>query len=510
MEADSHLPASRVLRAVERLLFCLLVLLQTVPVWGVKYFPSQDGVAHVENAAILRQWLGFGGDLFRRYYELNPFPEPNWTGHVLLIFLTAVLSPANALKALVVLFVVAFPLCVRYAAGGVRAGGAALAGWMSLPFVFMLPLLKGNFNYCIGLLLFFIVVGYWVRNRRRVTVGVAARLGGLLLLLYFSHVVPLAIAVLAIGAIEVANWRVEGGAFGGKLMTALALAPAGILAGAFLIWHHGAPTERLPAEVLLRQFDRLSALVGDSKAQEWLAICVVALFAVIAASMIVRMARGGRSPWDVLAVLALIATGIYFAAPNSAAGGGQINLRLALFPFFFLLLWFVCRPLPRVFSGAAMLLAAMLGFALGAVQHHSALQISRYVDDFVSVESHIPRGSTIAAVMSSWDDYLPDGRPFTHKLRPLLSAAGYVAADTGSVDLTNYEAVENYFPLRWRAGVRPVPTDADYVVVWQTGGIDADSMLKQIAPILARDYGRVYVSPRGWATLYRRKSAVSR
>ena len=95
MEADSHLPASRVLRAVERLLFCLLVLLQTVPVWGVKYFPSQDGVAHVENAAILRQWLGFGGDLFRRYYELNPFPEPNWTGHVLLIFLTAVLSPAK-------------------------------------------------------------------------------------------------------------------------------------------------------------------------------------------------------------------------------------------------------------------------------------------------------------------------------------------------------------------------------------------------------------------------------
>jgi hypothetical protein len=420
------------------------------------------------------------------------------------------LSPENALKALVILFVVAFPMCVRYAAGGVRAGGAALAGWLSLPFVFMLPLLKGNFNYCIGLLLFFIVVGYWVRNRRRVTVGVAAKLGGLFLLLYFSHVVPLAMAVLAIGAIEVAHWRADGRAFGTWLVTALAVAPAGILAVAFFIWHRSGPVERLPADVLLAQLVRLSALVGDSKAQQWLAIGVAALFAVAAALMIVRLARGGRCSWDVLAVLALVATGIYFVVPNSAAGGGQINMRLALFPFFFLLLWFASRPLPWIFTGGAMLVAAMLGFALGAVQHHSALQISRYMDDYVSVESHIPRGSTIAAVMTSWDDYLPDGRPFTHKLRPFLSAGGYVATETGSVDLSNYEASENYFPLRWRGGIRPGPTQADYLIVWQTGGIDADSPLKLVAPILAGDYSRVYVSPRGWATLYRRKSAPSR
>jgi len=111
-------------------------------------------------------------------------------------------------------------------------------------------------------------------------------------------------------------------------------------------------------------------------------------------------------------------------------------------------------------------------------------------------------------VMASTDDYLPDGQRFTHKLRPFLSAAGYVTTQCGAIDLSNYEAGETYFPLRWRNDIRPDPADAQYIIVWQTGGIDADSPLRQIAPILARAYSVVYVSPHGWATLYQRKQVA--
>jgi hypothetical protein len=506
MEADRQ---TGVARRLEQLFFYFLVLLQTLPVWAVKYFPSQDGVAHVENAAILRHWFGPAGDFYHQYYRLNPFPEPNWTGHVLLMVLTAFLSPANALKAIVIVFVIAFPLVVRYAAAGVRPGGVWVA-WLSLPFVFAMPLLKGNFNFCLGVLLFFIVIGYWARHRSRMNASATAVLGALLLLLYFSHVVPLVMAVLAICGMELAHWmegrRSDGIAGRSPIAPAVtACAPAVMLAVAFFIWHRSGAVQRLPAGVLLQQLVRFSALVGDERGQVFLAMVVAGLLGVAAIFMLFRLLRGERCVWDVLAVLAVVAVGIYFVAPNSAAGGGQINLRLGLFPYFFLLLWLASRPFPRALGVAAMALAAMLAFSMGGTQHRSAIRISQYMDDFTSIASHVSRGSTLMPVMASTDDYLPDGKRFTHKLRPFLSAAGYVTTQCGAIDLGNYEAGENYFPLMWRQGPFRGPGFADYIVVWQTGGIDADSPLNEIRPFLMRLYRRIFVSPHGWATLYQRK-----
>jgi hypothetical protein len=499
---------------LEPLFFYLLVLLQTVPVWAVKYFPSQDGVAHVENASILRHLFGPTGDFYRRYYRLNPFPEPNWTGHVLLMGLTAVLSPANALKAIVIVFVVAFPQAVRYAAAGIRPGGAWVA-WLSLPFVFALPLLKGNFNFCLGVLLFFIVIGYWVRCRSRMNAGAAVVLGGLLLLLYFSHVVPLVMAVLTICAIELAH-RLDRGRSGDGANRMpitpgiIACAPAVILAAAFFIWHRSSTVERLPADVLLQQLVRFSALVGDERGQVFLAMVVAALFGVETIYILWRLSRDGRCVWDVLGVLAVVAIGIYFIVPNSAAGGGQISLRLGLFPYFLILLWLASRPFPRVLGTGGIALAALIAFSLGGTQHRSAKQIDAYMDDFTSIASHISRGSTLLPVMASTDDYLPDGRRFTHKLRPFLSAAGYVTTQREGIDLSNYEAGENYFPLIWRKSPLGGAALADYIVVWQTGGVDADSPLNQVRPILAVSYRRVYISPHGWATLYQRNAIGAR
>jgi hypothetical protein len=153
-------------RRPEPWLFYFLVILHLVPVWSVRYFPSHDGVGHVENAVILQHWLGRAGDFYRQYYRLNPFPEPNYTGHILLAMLTLALSPANALKAIVSLFILTFPSAVRYAAGSIRRGGE-VAAYLALPFVFGLPLQKGNFNFCFGLVLFFVVIGFWISHRER-------------------------------------------------------------------------------------------------------------------------------------------------------------------------------------------------------------------------------------------------------------------------------------------------------------------------------------------------------
>ena len=227
-------------------------------------------MGHVENATILRHMLGPGREFYFQYYKLNRFPEPNYTGHVLLMFLTAILSPAAALKAIVSVFILTFPLAVRYACESIRKGGG-MAAWLSLPFIYGLPLLKGNFNFCLGMVLFFVVIGFWIRRRDRASWSSTFLLMLLVLLMYFSHVVPLIMATLAVGGIEIAFWSENKNvARLGRAM--IAFAPGIMLSAAFFLSRGSGVVDRLSPRVLFLQLIRLQALVSYTKIESWLAL----------------------------------------------------------------------------------------------------------------------------------------------------------------------------------------------------------------------------------------------
>ena len=84
------------LRTPENALFAALVVLRLAPIWSARYFPSQDGPAHINNANVLREYSRPDRTVFREYYVLNKNPEPNWAGHIILAALSI---PAAALPA---------------------------------------------------------------------------------------------------------------------------------------------------------------------------------------------------------------------------------------------------------------------------------------------------------------------------------------------------------------------------------------------------------------------------
>ena len=59
-------------------LIALLIIVHILPIWIFKYFPSQDGPAHVYNAYILNAIPSIESTLLRTYYEVNLTPFPNW------------------------------------------------------------------------------------------------------------------------------------------------------------------------------------------------------------------------------------------------------------------------------------------------------------------------------------------------------------------------------------------------------------------------------------------------
>src|SRR5688572_20008572 len=102
----------------EPLYFTLAILLHLVPIWSFKYLPTTDGAAHVANADILRKYDDPKFDQFRKYYYVSREPMPNLAGHLLLAGLLYVAPPTVAEKVLVSLYVVLFPVALRYALRG--------------------------------------------------------------------------------------------------------------------------------------------------------------------------------------------------------------------------------------------------------------------------------------------------------------------------------------------------------------------------------------------------------
>jgi len=76
------------------------------------------------------------------------------------------LTPLVAEKMLVSLYMVLFPLAVRYAVRSIRPKAMPLA-FLALPLVYNYLFAQGFYNFCLSIAVFFFIIGYWIRNRDR-------------------------------------------------------------------------------------------------------------------------------------------------------------------------------------------------------------------------------------------------------------------------------------------------------------------------------------------------------
>ena len=95
------------------LLIGILIVVYLLPIWLFDYFPTQDGVSHVYNSQIITEY-GNQTYQFRDYYDINWFPFPNWLSHISLTLLMFIFPPLTAEKVFLSLYVILFPLAIRY------------------------------------------------------------------------------------------------------------------------------------------------------------------------------------------------------------------------------------------------------------------------------------------------------------------------------------------------------------------------------------------------------------
>jgi hypothetical protein len=538
------------------LLFLALIVVHLIPIWAFKYFPSQDGPAHLANANLIREYDQPDRTAFRAYYVLNKNLTPNWFGHLVLAGLLSLIPMLVAEKVFLSGYVILLPISVRYAVSAVRPDSAFLAV-LAFPFVYNYLFHMGFYSFSYGLPMFFFFSGYWLKHRDWFTFYKTIILAVLSLLLYFSHIVTMAAAFLALTlmtmrlillkCLEQARKRqfsphVLRNALP-MLRPLYALVPT---IGLFAIFffqtrRYSLPIsweDKPPPRILLNQFLSLYSLVSYEGREIWISRAVACLFvAVIVYLLLSKKLLVRPNFWNGFVLVAAAYAFIYFIGPSEIGGGAYIHDRMNLYPFLVLIIWFAAHSFGPIARRFIPVLA--IGFAVILLGLHSIkyVELNDYLDEYLSGMRRIEPNTTLLPIYFSQQGNTTDRQPLSLRVNFLLNAAGYVAMERRIIDLGNYEAGQtscfptlfrpdlnpavqlHYAPLDSAAGeLRALPTEIlsypqrtggriDYILVWGVRDQDYNKEIpKSIFRQLQEGYDLIYTSPqRGLMQLYHRK-----
>src|SRR5882724_11880330 len=180
-------------RRQEAIAFWTVAIFYAAPVWIFAYFPTQDGPAHLYNAQILKDY-GDPSAGYAAFFELRADPLPNLTSHVLLAALMFFLPSLVAEKVVVSLIIVGFAGSFRWFLGAFGPRCQPLA-WVVLLLVYNRCLWMGFYNYCLSLILIWIILGCCVRWRGRLHMPQMGVLMAMFQAAYFTHLVGFLLAV---------------------------------------------------------------------------------------------------------------------------------------------------------------------------------------------------------------------------------------------------------------------------------------------------------------------------
>jgi hypothetical protein len=507
-------------------LFVALIVLHLLPIWMLPVAPTQDGPAHLSMAHALRQIDQPDGAHLREYFQHNREAIPNWFVFFLLADVLRPFSLPVAEKILLSAYVILLPLSARYALRAVRPGAGFLA-FLIFPFTYNYLLNMGFYNFCFSLVGFLLAVGFWLKHRGRLnpvrTVGLAL----LVLWTYFCH--PVTLGVLVGTLLTLAGWRaLLRRRLSVLAWTAAACVPAVVLLLSFLRSRMAGPVSDMTLWAKTRQLVSLYSLVSIDSRMLYLSLVLSILLALLTAVTLARRGRRRRLlPGDGLLVAAVLLVGVYFLAPNEMGQGGFVTHRLNLFPFLVLILWLGTFAFPLAIKAALRSAASAISLCFLAATLALWTGLNAYLGEVLTAAPHLEPRRTLVTLCFSNAGVDEIGETLSFRTWPFVHAGSLLAARRPVVDLSLYEAHEDYFPLTYRPEKDPFthlarePLDleaepprvnlaalpSDYVLLVWPGAVPAENPAAQsIRRQLAAGYERIHVSPEGIAELYRRKS----
>jgi hypothetical protein len=496
-KVDDALPAGRIRGEVELLMIAaswrsgvLVLVAALVPVlgavWGIRWFVTQDGSAHLYNAHIIASSLGPNSP-FAAYYTVRWEALPNWSGHLVTAVLVSLMPAWAAGPAITTLTLVGFAASIVWLRMRVTGpSGLSLASVLAVLLSLNFSWLLGFSSFMLGACLFPITLGIWWGGRERFGWGRAAAIAVLMIAGYLCHLVSLGLTALGLIVLALTTpGRHREVRFGRTLAALLPLLPLGLLyhslskAGGPMqpLWGHLAdPLSPAAWAVQMGQVDPITLTVGQViplttvdhaawsglfKPMTWLMLGFTLMWYAAIRRRRARTSQGlnERMGWAWLAALLLIA-GIVGPDSLGASHGEFLQQRVMLLGLVALV------PIANLDAGgwSGRLIAVTLVVALGvqsAIVWDYALTSRRTVGAIMAARDAIGRNQRVATL-------LVDMHP-RFRSNPLLHADNLLGIGTGNIVWNNYETRYYYFPVQFRPEVAH-PTSSEFEQIADTEG----------------------------------------
>jgi hypothetical protein len=495
-----------------------LVILYLVPIWAFRYIPTQDGPSHLYNAYVIREFSNPAYD-FEQYYTLRAGAMSNLAAYWILAGLMFAFQPLIAEKILASAYVLLFVFSMLYLQEAVRPGRNKIGVLMGMFLIYSYPFLMGFYSFALAVPLFALAIGYWWKHREHLRWGAVTILNVLLFAAFFAHVLPYFCAVCSILFLAAILYLKRPRTL---LWSTACVVPSLLL---FVYWIRSVsnptagPIGPNWSGVLQRlwEFASMSVTVSYDGNQQKLAYAsFVLLLALVAYTLRERIGaarrQGSRSlePSDCIGLLFLALFAVYLVAPWGIGWFGWVNDRLLILALVVLLAWVGDIPdktWARVFG--AMVVGLLLVNLLVLEQNFRRLNMA--LKEFTAGVSAVGPNEVLLPVIS---DLFGD----SSKVGIFVNAANYYALGNGNVNIADYEAYFDAFPVAIRKDftvpvnskdrllrIRGEPQLLDFcalasqvqlVLVWQKGGGD-------VPLSLARCYRRFFGDANSDLMLYR-------
>ncbi len=473
---------------------CLL----TLPLWLAHRPPLQDLPQHAAAVQILSHY----GDArwhFSEYFTINLGRTQYLTVYLAALPFARLFGGLWAMKFIVALTWVLTPLSV---VALLRAIGKD--GWLALlvmPLTYNAHAMTGFVNFIAAVPLMFFGMAFAIRVFREPSRKRSWMLAGILLLTFYTHIVPFGVLLLAVVALAFdRNFRI----MFGRLIPALPsvvvsliwffTSPAGLTLARITKPAAGSlPPRYVPLPEAIRAFaDWLTpGLPGDADPTRfavWGLLC--AMLWALAASRLPASPnqpdfQTGRSASSRLAFLLPLCVACYFWFPVSYAFIWPISLRFPIIAAYLLPVWLVHAPAWGR-RGAAVVATALAASALmdvgQAFQQFEHVEL-RGLDDVIA---KVPQGSRVAGLIFNPQSSI------TRQSSLLQSVAWVQVEKGGAVMFTFAEFPQS--PFSFRANNRPPPVPPRWE--WEPSRVVPERDLKWYQYVLVHGGpGAIAVSP---------------
>ena len=519
-------------------IFYILILINSIPILVFPYFHTLDGPSHLYNVNLLREIMIERNGFISQFFSVKQEFIPNWSSHMIMLLFRLIFPGSIANKLFLMLISLGLPLSIFRVIKRISPQNQLLAVF-SLPFVYTFLFGLGFYNYCLGLVIYFMTLATWIDIREKISL---MRIIGLFLLVaagYFTHIF---IFVLMLISLITYSLSIAFTAYLNKSLNVrktvleisiliLVAIPLLILLSRYLGSRAGSTSSvvRLPWKELIKwildarpliiysytgelKFTRVLFFLGSGL----LLYNLIKYFRKPGINGLVRLLSQGGTPFLFLSFLFIL---LYFVYPDShRSGGSYISIRILIFAYLTGFIWLCTLEYTKLIKISVFAILLVVNFGLLYRYQGVQSRLNSITKKFTAGVEQIDENSVVLPIRNS-DDWLD------------LHCPNYLGADKPLIILENYEATTNYFPIEWNTDELPsvrigdsLVTDVclynkfpagsdtivpiDYIISW--GSNEPDACQKGLAVLMEGNYELVCSTEDPSIRLFRMKEQVYR